>query len=156
MSVRTMTSARRERGAELVQQLLGAAVAMRLEHRHHAPIDPRLGGGENGGDLGRVMAVVVHDQHAVTSPRVWKRRSAPRNSAERRGDRSERHTEFETDGRRRERVEQVVTARHVQARASPRVVVASVRTALHDRARRAEGLQAHVEADELGIVRDRR
>src|SRR4029453_9776462 len=53
-----------ERGQEVAPQVLGPRVAMRLEHRDHAPVEPCLGGGESRADLGGMMTVVVDDEHA--------------------------------------------------------------------------------------------
>ena len=57
-----------ERGQEVLPEVLRAAVAMRLEHRDHAPVVPRLGGGEGGADLGGMVPVVVHHEDAAGFP----------------------------------------------------------------------------------------
>ena len=54
-----------ERRTELVHQPLGPRVAVRLERHHEPPAERHPRRGQHGGNLGRVMAVVVHDQHAV-------------------------------------------------------------------------------------------
>ncbi len=55
----------REHLRELVEQVARARVAVRLEDQHDATSRPALAHGLDGGrDLGRVMAVVVHERDA--------------------------------------------------------------------------------------------
>src|SRR5581483_7433669 len=54
-----------KRAAEVVEQMLGAGVAVRLENRDHAMEVALAGGGERGADLGGVVAVIVDDRDAV-------------------------------------------------------------------------------------------
>src|SRR5687768_8895905 len=49
-----------EGGQELLAQMHGACVPVRLEHGDDPAIEPGLGGGKGRADLGGVMAVVVH------------------------------------------------------------------------------------------------
>ena len=57
-----------EGGEELLPEISRAGVAVRLEHCDDAPVVPRLGGGEGGADLGRMMPVVVHHENAAGFP----------------------------------------------------------------------------------------
>ena len=62
MSVSTISSARAERRAELLEQVARPRVTVRLEHDDDAAIEPGARRGDDGGDFRRVMAVVV-DHH---------------------------------------------------------------------------------------------
>ena len=53
-----------EGGQELLTQVQRARVAMRLKDRHHTAVEPRLGGGEGGAELGWMVPVVVHHRDA--------------------------------------------------------------------------------------------
>src|SRR5215467_579905 len=53
-----------EGGEELPTQVQRARVAMRLEHGHHAAVEPRLGGGEGGANLHGVVPVIVDHRDA--------------------------------------------------------------------------------------------
>ncbi len=114
MSVSTTSSAALKADAELAQQLAGPGVAMRLEHDDDAPVDAGARRGEDGGDLGRVMTVVVHDHHAVFLPEPLESPLGALELRERSRNRVERNADLEADGHRRQRVQQVVPARHLQ------------------------------------------
>ena len=128
----------RQRRAEVVQQLRGARVAMRLEHAQ----DPAGAGGarraQHRRDLGRMMAVVVDDARD-RSPRP-----CVRNGARRRGTRPAPRRSPQSVTPRwlaaaidRERVEHVVPAGHLE-RERAEYAVAAVGTAPHDCGLRSE------------------
>ena len=75
-------SASRKQVAELVEEVAHARVAMRLDDGDDAPLGAGAGGLQHGGDLGRMMAVVV-DRSAMPFhvPVSWKRRLTPENAA---------------------------------------------------------------------------
>ena len=104
-----------QRRAELAHQLAGASVAVRLEHDDDAPVDAGAGGGDDGGDLGRVMTVVVYDHDAVFFPEALESPLGALELRQRGGDGREGDADLEADGHGRERVQQVVPARHLQA-----------------------------------------
>ena len=54
-----------ETGAEVIEQVVQTAVAVRLMHGDHPPLARLARGLEHGGNFRRVMAVVVNDRHAV-------------------------------------------------------------------------------------------
>ena len=89
-----------ERLAELVEQLRRPRIAVRLKHRDDAPVDARPRGRQHGGDLGRVMAIVVHHQDAAGLAARLKAALGPLELAKRPGDVSERDVELESDGDR--------------------------------------------------------
>src|SRR5262249_34044964 len=99
--------------AEGMQLRGSSGVPVRLKGHDHSPSE-RLRGGEDGGDLRGVMAVVVDDQDAVGLAAYVE---SPFHSAEFRqtcGDPFERQTQLETDRNGGKSVLQVVTTGHVQ------------------------------------------
>ena len=77
----------------------------------HTAVEPRLGGGEGGADLGGVMAVVVHHEHAPRLAPDLEAALHAREAGERLLDSVERHLEVEPHRDGGERVEHVVAAR---------------------------------------------
>src|SRR6266566_2719244 len=99
-----------ERGQEIVPQVLRPRVAVWLEHRDHAPVEPRLGGGEGRADLGGVMAVVVDDEHVAGGAPDLEAPLHPREAGQGGPDLRKRHLEVERDRGGGQRVEHVVAA----------------------------------------------
>ena len=67
MSVTVTSSARGERGAELAREMARARVEVRLEeHAEPAARESLARGRDRRGELGRMVAVVVDDRHAVS------------------------------------------------------------------------------------------
>ena len=105
----------RERLAELALQVARAREQVRLEHGDDPSVLAALGGGQRGRDLGGVVGVVVHHEHAGVAAELLE---AARGAAERREVRrrvGRRDAGVSQDGQGRERVEDVVLARHPQA-----------------------------------------
>ena len=79
MSVSTTSSAPASAGPNASSSVARPRVAVRLEHDDDAAVDAGARRGDDRGDLGRVVAVVVDDQDAA------RLRRAPRTAARRRG-----------------------------------------------------------------------
>ena len=91
---------------------------MRLERDDQAAAERRARGGQHRGNLGRVMAVVVDDEHAAGLAVALEAPLGAVELPQRRGDARELDADALGDGHRRQRVLQVVPAR---ARASSSV-----------------------------------
>ena len=134
-----------EGAAELGFERGGARIAMRLKHHQHATAEPACRG-ERGANLGGMMPVVVDHAHAS---RFAARLEAAAHAAEPRqrlGDQREAHLDLETDRDRRQRVQHVVVAGHVQFQRTER---ASERLDLKARAMRQ---QLHVARAHLALL----
>ncbi len=110
---------RRQRAAEVVDQVACARVAVRLEREHQPPARPGLAHGVHRRlDLGRVMAVVVDQRHATGARRDFAHHlEPPADALEAREcalDRRVLDLELGRDRDRRERVPHVVHAGQVQ------------------------------------------
>ena len=110
---------RRQHLREVVEQVAGARVAVRLEHQHQAALRPGLAHGlERRGDLGRVVAVVVDERDAAArSLDVAEHLQAPVDALEARQralDGRVGDLELRGHGDGGQRVEHVVQARQVQ------------------------------------------
>ena len=104
-----------ETGREFIEQRMEPRVAMRLHDGDHLPFCRGARGAQHGGDLDRMVAVIVEDAHAVPFAR---RREAPLDAAEAReraADRIRAHAELMRDRDRRRRIERIVMAGHRQA-----------------------------------------
>jgi hypothetical protein len=110
---------RRQHLGEVVQQVAGARVAVRLEREHDAPPRPALADRlERRGDLGRVMTVVVDQRDAADRQHELGEHLQAAIDAleagERLLDRRVRDLELGRHGDRRQRIEHVVTAGNVE------------------------------------------
>src|SRR5213593_1884307 len=99
-----------ERRQELVPQMLGPGVAVRLKHRHDPTVEAGLGGGQGRPDLGRVMTVVVDHRDATGTTQDLKSALDSGESGERPLNRGKRDLQVQPHADRRERVEHVVAA----------------------------------------------
>ena len=104
-----------ERLPELAQQVPCPGETVGLKDDDHAPIDACARGRDHGGDLGRVMTVVVDDQHARGFAAPFETALGAAERFERRGDPVERHVRLQTDRHGGQRIEQVVPAGHAQS-----------------------------------------
>src|SRR2546427_7925989 len=97
-----------EGGPELLEQVRGARVAVRLERRHDPAVEPCLGGGQGGADLDGMVAVVVDDGDAIDRAPYLEAALHARERGQRLADRHERDLEVEPDADGGQRVEDVV------------------------------------------------
>ena len=100
---------------ELLREQTRAAVQVRLVHRDDATVaDHRAGGGQRGGDLGRVMGVVVVHADTADGPVQFEATLGAAEGRDR-GERGRRvEPEADQDGERAGRVDRVVAARDAQ------------------------------------------
>ncbi len=103
-----------QRRPECLHQLLRARVAVRLEGDDEPPAERGARGGEHRRDLGRVMAVVVHHEHAARLAVPLESTFGALELAERRGDALELDAQAVGRGHRGERVLEVVAAGHAE------------------------------------------
>ena len=103
-----------ERGEELVVQVEGAAVPVRLERDDQAAAEAAASGRERGTDLRRVVPVVVDHEHPPGLALDLEAALDAREAGERPLDRRERHLQVQGHRGGGERVGDVVGARHLE------------------------------------------
>ncbi len=103
----------RERRPEVVHQRGRPGKAVRLK-RDDDPAVQRAGRFQHGGNLRRVMTVVVHQQDALRLPAHLETPLDTAKVVEPGRDPIERQTKLESDRNGRQRILQVVPSRHVQ------------------------------------------
>ena len=146
-----------EGAAEFAQEVARARVAVRLEGDEDAARHAGAGGGEDGGDFGRVVAVVVDDHDAVGFAENVEAAFGAFEFGERAGDTVERDAQLEADGDGGEGVEQVVAAGDAEAECAEVLAFgafAAVR-APGDDAAGGEGFERRILADQIGVGESR-
>ena len=103
-----------EAGREGVEQRRQPRIAMGLHDGDHLAGRGRPGGLEDGGDLDRMVAVVVVDRDPVPFARAGETPLDPAEGADRLADDVDRGAELVRDGDRRCGVQRIVPARHRQ------------------------------------------
>ena len=104
-----------ERPAELAGEGLGTAVEVRLEGDDQPPLAGHLAGGpQRGGELGRVVGVVVVDPHARRDALELEPATGTTEAGQSGGELVEGQAEPQADGERRGGVAHVVLARDLQ------------------------------------------
>ena len=102
-----------ECGDKVIEQLMGAGIAVRLECGHNPAFRPSLaGGGQRRFDFGRVMAVVVNHHNPLGLPLHGK---APSDAAERGKpllNGGKRHIQFQCHGDAGHGVQHIMRSRH--------------------------------------------
>ncbi len=94
---------------------------MRLKRDHEPPIERRPGGGHDGGDLCRVVAVVVDDEHAVDFAVALETTFGAMKARERRSDAIEVEADALTHGDRGEGVLKIVASGYGELDAAERL-----------------------------------
>ena len=115
---------------------------MRLEHDHDAPVDTRPSSRNHGGNLGRMMSVVVYDHHAAFFAEKLEPAFGAAELFQGSCDPAKRDTNLETHGHCTQRIQQVVTAWHTERQLSE-FDTPPVRQTVHDGAMRSERLDAN-------------
>ncbi len=101
-----------ETGAEIIEQRMQAGMAMRLHDGDDLAFGGGAGGLEHGGDLHRVMAVIVEDGGAVPCPRAGEASLDATETGQRVADRIRTHAQFIGECERADGVEHVVMTGH--------------------------------------------
>ena len=115
---------------------------MRLKHHDHAAVQAGACGGDDRGDLGGMVAVVVHHHDAARFTAQLKAPFGAAELLEPARNFGERHADFEPDGDGPERIHQVVASGHAQvqfAEIGRDLLVGGVQ----DSAARSECLERH-------------
>ena len=104
-----------EGSAELLLESERARIAVGLKHHQHTLPAAGASGRDGGGNLGRMVPVVVDDQVALCFVADFKATSCASEVFERGGDLLERESDFDGQSDHRQRIHRVVDARDVQA-----------------------------------------
>ena len=122
-----------EAGAELLEQRRKPRIAMRLHHGDHLALGRFARGLEHGGDLHRMVAVVVDDGDAVPGAGAGEAPPHAAETCERAADRVIGDAELMRDGDGRRGIERIVPARHRQREIRDLVHDLAGAVAEHDR-----------------------
>ena len=140
-----------EAGAELVEQVAQARIAVRLDDGDDPALGDRARGLEHGGDLDRVVAVIVDDLDAVPRPVRVKRRLTPPKLGQAGSDGGVRDAEMMGDGKRAGGVLDVVLARHGDRQVLDDAALAVLAVADDGGEDRAAALDAQVRVAHVGL-----
>src|SRR5262249_23624662 len=101
-------------GQEFLAQVVGARIAMRLEHGDEPTVEASLGGGQRRADLGRMVTIIVDDGHPARLAAYLEAALDAGETGQRLLHRMERNLEIEPEADGGERVEDVVPAGNLQ------------------------------------------
>ena len=133
-----------ERRREFLEQVLRPREPVRLEQHYQPPAPSVLCCGESRLDLGRMVAVVVHHQHAAFFTQHLEPPLDSLEPGERLVNVRERHAQLQPDGDRRQRVPDVMDTRHRDFEPAQRLAAQS-RRELGD-----ADVELHVRAYQVG------